>query len=415
MAVDLHPFRALRPRPELAEQIASPPYDVLNSGEAREMAAGNPISFLHVNKPEIDLPVEIDPYDDRVYTQGKQNLTKLVEQAYLREESACFYVYQQRMGDHVQAGLVAGASVDDYQQDRIKKHELTRADKERDRIRHVDTLAAHTGPVFLTYRAEKEIDRLVDGIRAEPPVYDFTSPDEVGHTFWVISDREKIATIRRCFAAMECVYVADGHHRSAAGSAVRDLWRQRKPELPADHEVNYFLAVVFPHDQMQILDYNRVVMDLAGLTPAAFLERVAEKFEVQETTSARPDRARCFGMFLDGSWYRLTARAGSFEATDPVRALDVSILMDNLLAPVLGIGDPRTDKRIDFVGGIRGTVELERRCGLDAAVAFSMFPTSMEQLMAIADAGKMMPPKSTWFEPKLRSGLVIHTFDDVRA
>lgn len=412
MGVDLHPFCAKRPLPELVDKIASPPYDVLNSQEAREMAKGNELSFLHVNKPEIDLDPDIDPYDDRVYQQGKDNLTALLTKAYTTDPSPCFYVYQQKMGEHVQAGIVAGASVFDYREDRIKKHELTREDKERDRIRHVDTLGAHTGPVFLTYRAQKEIDAIVNQVRSTSSTYDFVSPDGIGHTLWVVSEQSTVQQLVDHFQKLDCLYVADGHHRSAAGTAVAEKRCSANPGIPKEHEVNYFLSVVFPDNQMQILDYNRVVKDLNGLSSQDFLARVAEKFEVTESQEKKPGRLHCFGMFLDDKWYRLTAKEGTFDDQDPVQRLDVAILMNNLLGPVLGIGDPRTDKRIDFVGGIRGPGELEKRCHQDSRVAFSMYPTSMSQLMAIADAGKIMPPKSTWFEPKLRSGLIVHTFDD---
>jgi len=411
MTVDLHPFRAFRPRPELAEKVASPPYDVLNSAEAREMAGDNPLSFLHVVKPEIDLDPSVDIYDDQVYAKGKENLDRLLRESYQQDAAPCLYVYQQKMGEHVQAGIVAGASVFDYEQDRIKKHELTREVKEKDRIRHVKTLGAHTGPVFLTYKANKEVDAIVAQVRAGAPTYDFVSPDGIGHTLWVVDDAAMVERLVGLFAPMDCLYVADGHHRSAAGTAVAKERRDQDAALPREHEINYFLAVVFPHDQMKILDYNRVVKDLNGLTEAEFLAKVEEKFEVKEVAEKRPDRARCFGMYLGGKWYRLSAREGSFDAADPVRSLDVSILQLNLLAPILGVQDPRTDKRVDFVGGIRGPEGLEKRCREDMEVAFSMYPTSMEQLMAIADAGEIMPPKSTWFEPKLRSGLIVHAFD----
>jgi uncharacterized protein (DUF1015 family) len=402
MSVDLHPFKAWRPRPELAVKIAAPPYDVLNADEARAMAAGNDLSFLHISKPEIDLPADLDPHDDRVYAQGRKNLEDLLRRGYTQDRDPLFYV---------QAGIVAGASAFDYEADRIKKHELTRVDKENDRIRHIETMGAHDEPVFLTYRHRPAIDAIVDGVRAGTPTYDFTSPDGIGHTFWVIPDLARVAELKRLFGEIDCLYVADGHHRSAAGTIISKRWRDKDPKLPRGHEVHYFAAVVFPDDQMQILDYNRVVKDLNGLSSAAFLKKLEEHFEVKPTDRKKPDRQKCFGMFLDEQWYRLTARPGHYDDEDPVKSLDVSILQTLLLSPLLGIQDPRTDKRIDFVGGIRGMDELERRCHKDMKVAFSMHPTSMAQLMAIADAGQMMPPKSTWFEPKLRSGLFIHTFD----
>lgn len=411
MGVVVHPFCAWRPKAELVEKVASPPYDVLNSAEARVMAEGNPLSFLHVNKPEIDLPVETPSDDDAVYAKGRENLDKLLGEACIQDSEPRLYVYQQRMGDHVQAGIVAGASAFDYEADRIKKHELTRENKERDRIHHVETLGAHTGPVFLTYHAHAEIDAIVDAVRAATPDYDFVSDDGIGHTLWVIRDQDLSQKLITLFASLDALYVADGHHRSAAGTAVSKAWRQRDPALPKDHEVHFFLAVIFPDNQMQILDYNRVVKDLNGLSSEAFLAKVRKHFDVSPTTEKKPSQAQRYGMFLDGQWYQLQAKAGSFDANDPVQALDISILQNNLLAPILGIKDPRTDERIDFVGGIRGVNELERRCQVDMKVAFALYPTSMAQLMRIADAGLMMPPKSTWFEPKLRSGLIIHTFD----
>ena len=410
MTIDVHPFKGLRPKADLVAKIAAPPYDVLNSDEARTLARGNELTFLHVGKPEIDLDPAIDIHDDRVYRKGKENYDALIKKAYTRDPAPRYYVYQQKMGDHVQAGIVAGASIDDYQAERIKKHELTRIDKENDRTRHIEVMRAHTGPVFLTYRASSEIDAIVNRVRSGTPEYDFVAPDQIGHTLWVISDDQDSARLHQLFAAMPCLYVADGHHRSAAGSRVRDAYRKAHADLKADHEVNYFLAVIFPHDQMQILPYNRAVKDLKSLDVESFKQKVGEKFEVKPTPEKQPGRSRCFGMFLGDRWYRLTARPGSFDEKDPVKSLDVSILQDNLLGPILGIEDPRTDKRVDFIGGIRGVVELERRCHQDCQVAFSMFATTIDQLMAIADAGKIMPPKSTWFEPKLRDGMVIHDY-----
>ena len=409
MAVVVKPFRGFRPRPEAAAEIASPPYDVINSKEARELVQDTPLSFLHVVKPEIDLPEGTDLYDDRVYATGRENLDKLLGEHFIQDETPRFYVYQQRMGDHVQAGIVASASIDDYIENRIKKHEHTRAVKEADRTRHVDTLDANTGPVFLTYKAVAEIDALVTKIRAGAPTYDFTSPDGVGHTFWVVEDAGLIASIEKAFEQVPCTYVADGHHRSASGVNVGKQRRDANPDHTGHEEYNFFMAVLFPHDQLRILDYNRVVMDLKGLSIDDFLARVGEVFDVEEADGqVRPDRARVFGMYLDGRWFRLTAKAGTYPENDPVSSLDVAILQNNLLSPVLGIGDPRKDDRIDFVGGIRGLGELEKRVAEGCAVAFALHPTSIEQLMAIADAGEVMPPKSTWFEPKLRSGLIVH-------
>jgi uncharacterized protein (DUF1015 family) len=404
----IRPFRAWRPRPELAEKVAAPPYDVLSSAEAREMAAGNEHCFLHVTKPEIDLDPAIDPYDPQVYATGGANLRKLIEQGTLvREAKPCFYIYQQRMGDHVQAGVVAGASVDEYEAGTIKKHEHTRPDKEDDRTRHVNALDANTGPVFLTYRSVAAINGLIDTIRARAPEYDFISADGVGHTLWIVAQEAEIDQLARAFERIPHLYVADGHHRSASATRVRAMRRDANPGHTGQEEYNFFLSVIFPDDQMKILAYNRVVNDLAGLSAEAFVAKVKERFTVSPTDRPSPDAPREFGMYLEGGWYRLAARTGSFPSEDPVASLDCAILQTNLLAPILGIEDPRTDKRIDFVGGIRGTQELEKRCAAGAAVAFALHPTSIEQLISVADAGMVMPPKSTWFEPKLRSGLIV--------
>jgi len=406
-------FRGLRPDPRLVEKVAAPPYDVLSSEEAREMALGNEYSFLHVNKPEIDLDPDIDLYDERVYEQGAANLQRMIRDQVLRQdEKPCLYVYRQQMGRHVQTGLVAGASVAEYDDDLIKKHEQTRADKEDDRTRHVATLNANTGPVFLTYKAVPAVDGLMTRITAGTPEYDFTSADGIRHVFWVVADPETIGRIHELFDAIDCLYVADGHHRSASASRVQKMRREKNPHHTGDEEYNFFLSVIFPHDQMLIMDYNRVVRDLNNLTPEQFVDKVQETFSLAVVDDGQPKQRHDFGMYINGRWFRLTAKPGSFPAEDPVRSLDVSILQENLLAPVLGIGDPRKDKRIDFVGGIRGLRELERLVQSGKhAVAFALYPTSIEQLMAIADAGRFMPPKSTWFEPKLKSGLVVHLLD----
>jgi uncharacterized protein (DUF1015 family) len=410
----LKAFRAWRPRPEVCGQVASPPYDVLSSAEAREMAADNPLSFLHVVKPEIDLEPGTDVYAPEVYETGSKNLRRLIDDGVMiREEHPALYLYLQRMGDHVQTGLVAGASVDEYEADLIKKHEHTRPVKEDDRTRHIDALDANTGPVFLTYKARPEIDALVDRLTAAEPVYDFVAPDGIQHVLWVVdlpADRDALI---EAFAAVPELYVADGHHRSAAGTRIRALRREANPDHTGEEPYNYFLAVIFPDDQMMILDYNRVVRDLNGLDPNAFVAAVKERFEVQPVENGRPARRQCFGMYLGGKWHRLTAKERSFPGDDPVKSLDVAILQDNLLEPVLGIGDPRSDERIDFVGGIRGLGELERRVDSEQwAVAFALHPTSIDQLFAVADAGLVMPPKSTWFEPKLRSGLIVRPLSD---
>jgi uncharacterized protein (DUF1015 family) len=405
---ELKPFTGLRPPRELVLKVACPPYDVVSSEEARAYARGNEMSFFNVSRPEVSLPPEIDEHDDRVYAQGKVNLAHFRARGWLRPEpEPRFYVYRQRMGAHVQTGLVACASVEEYANGLIKKHELTRADKEDDRTRHIDELGGNDEPVFLTYRADRGIDALVAQVCAAAPEYDFTTEDGIGHVFWVAPSglTERIAA---AFRRVPALYIADGHHRSAAALRVRDLRRKRGA---AAGEHDWFLAVVFPHDQMQILDYNRVVKDLNGLTEQGLLEALGKAFEVEPSGEKKPAQVHDFGMYLGKRWYRLRARPGSYEDT-PTGVLDVSILQKNVLQPILGIGDPRTDKRIHFVGGIRGVGELERLVdGGGYRVAFSMFPTTLDQLMAIADAGQIMPPKSTWFEPKLRSGLVLHPFD----
>lgn len=405
MAV-LKPFRGVRPPKELVLKVAAPPYDVVSAAEARTYAQGNAHSFFHVSRPEIDLPEHVDEHADEVYRKGAENLRAFIERGWLKQDDvASFYVYRQRMGDHAQVGIVAGASVDEYDRALIKKHELTRADKEDDRTRHIDELAANDEPVFLTYRKVAAIDEAIASVTAQAPEYDFTTEDRIAHTFWVVRGvlNERLAKL---FDSVTPLYIADGHHRSAAASRVRKLFQDRG-EGNGEHD--FFLAVVFPHDQLKILDYNRLVKDLKGRTPQQFVEAVqGAGFDVTPAAVSKPDRVHQFGMFLDGKWHRLTARPEIVEQT-PTGILDVSILQNRLLGPVLGIGDPRTDRRIAFVGGIRGTGELEKRVSSgEFAVAFSMFPTSLEQLMAIADAGEIMPPKSTWFEPKLRSGLVLH-------
>ena len=413
----LKPFRAYRPRPDLAAQVAAVPYDVVNTEEARTLAKGNPHSFLHVGRPEIDLPEGIDVHADEVYAKGVANLRALIEQGTLfQENSPCLYVYQQRMGDHVQAGLVGLCSVQEYESGLIKRHEFTRKDKEDDRTRHVTEQAANAEPVFLTYKAVPYIDHIVNDVCKQIPVYDVVTPDGIGHTVWVVSGETVVYELVHLFNGVEALYIADGHHRTAAairyGQAKRAEAQAQGLTLDGDEPFESFMAVVFPHDQLKIMDYNRVVKDLNGLTPDAFIGKVKERFDVALSDDRSPKAPATFGMFLGGSWYELKAKPGSYPASDPVRGLDVSILQENLLAPVLGIQDPRTDKRIDFVGGIRGMDELERRVMAGYAVAFSLYPTSLTQLMSVADAGEVMPPKSTWFEPKLRSGLLVRLYED---
>lgn len=412
----VRPFQGLRPRKDLAAQVAAPPYDVLSSQEARVLAKNKPYSFLHVNKPEIDLEPDIDLYDKRVYEKGAENLERYIANGIVfQDEKPRFYVYKQIMGNHEQVGLVACASVEEYEKGIIKKHELTRQEKEDDRLNHILYSNAQVGPVFLTYKAREAIDRLIRQVTAAEPEYDFVSDDGVRHTLWVVDDEGLIRKLQEEFGKVDALYVADGHHRSAAAMRVKQMKQAQNSNHTGNEEYNFFLAVIFPHNQMKILDYNRVVKDLNGLTEEAFLKHVEEKFHVEKLPGGnayRPEKPHTFGMYLKGHWYKLEARPGTFDDSDPVRRLDVSILQENLLAPILGITDPRKDKRIDFVGGIRGLKELEKRVNSgEWAVAFSLYPTSIEELMAIADAGKIMPPKSTWFEPKLKSGLVVHLLD----
>jgi uncharacterized protein (DUF1015 family) len=407
----LRPFKGFRPLPEYVSHVASRPYDVLSSEEARVEAAGNPLSFLHVGKPEIDLPPGTDLYDEKVYRKGKENLQRLIDQGILKEdEQPCFYLYAQTMGDHTQYGIVGCASVHEYLSDTIKKHELTRKDKEDDRTKHVKVTNAHSGPIFLTYPSRKGIDAIVNGIRKTPPVNNFVADDGIRHQLWVIKDRSSIDRIIEEFGKVKNLYVADGHHRSAAAARVGNELARSNPHHQGNEEYNYFLAVIFPHNQLRIMDYNRVVKDLNTMSVEAFLTEVERIFDVKESPSPfRPARKGEYGMYLKGCWYRLTAPPSMMSSPDPVERLDVSILQKYLLAPVLQIDDPRINKRIDFVGGIRGLKELERRVDSgEMAVAFALFPTSIDELFAIADAGKTMPPKSTWFEPKLRDGMVVH-------
>jgi len=411
---DVRPFRGYRPKPELVEKIASPPYDVLNSDEARQMAAGNDLSFLHVIKPEIDLPEGIDLYSDQIYATAAANLRKLIDDGALQQDAnPCYYIYQQKMGEHVQVGVVAAMSVAEYENDLIKKHEHTRKDKEDDRTRHVDETNANAGPVFLTYKSQNKINAIVDEVRQGKPIYDFVAADGIGHTLWVTDDEKTIAALQEAFAKVPCLYVADGHHRSASAARVGLERRGKNPDHTGEEVYNYFLAVAFPDDQLQILPYNRVIKDLNGLTPEEFLQKLDENFGVLPAVRPDPPCARQMGLYMDGKWRRVIAMEGTFPADDPVGSLDVQILADNILKPILGIEDLRTDKRIDFVGGIRGTQELERLVDSGEYVAaFSMYPTTVDQLMAIADANMVMPPKSTWFEPKLRSGIIVRTLED---
>lgn len=407
------PFRGLRPAAGQAPAVAAPPYDVLSSDEARERASGKPWSFLHISKPEIDLPPDTDPYAPEVYAKAAENLAGMINTGVLvRDAAPCYYAYRLTMptstGDHVQTGLVAAASVADYDTNRIRKHEFTRPDKEDDRVRQIEATNAQTGPVLLAYPECAEADALIAAIAQGEPEADVTAPDGIRHQIWVLRDAAACDAITRIFDGMAALYIADGHHRSAAASRVAAARRQSGHVLSSDH----FLAVIFPHHEMKILDYNRVVKDLNGLAPAAFLTALGKAFDVMPSDNrVHPGQPGEFGMYLGGAWYRLTIRPELIPA-DPVASLDVSLLSDQLLGPVLGIADLRRDKRIDFVGGIRGLAELEKRVNSgEMAVAFALHPTRMDQLMAVADSNNVMPPKSTWFEPKLADGLVSHVLD----
>lgn len=406
----LNPFRALRPAPDLAAKVAAVPYDVVSRAEAAALAEGNPQSFLHVGRSDIDLPPDTDPHDDRVYAAAREALDRLQrEGALLRDAEPGFFLYRQEMNGAGQTGLVGCVHVDDYEADIIRKHEKTRKDKEDDRTRHVLELNANAEPVFLTYRGRPELDRLADQVTREAPLYDFTAPDGVRHVVWRVGDTRPWA---EQFGTVPVAYVADGHHRSA--SAWRAA-RERRTANPAHHgneEYNWFLAVLFPADQLRILPYNRVVRDLRGQSQAEVLERLRGVGRLSPAAGSVPAQAGSVAVYLGGPWHLLEFDPARIPAGDPIGSLDVSLLQDLVLGPILGVGDPRTDPRVDFVGGIRGTDELERRVDSgEMAIAFSMHPTTVDQLMAVADAGAVMPPKSTWFEPKLRSGLFVHTLD----
>ncbi len=402
----IHPFQGLVPTPAAAPEVACVPYDVVNAAEAAALAVGKPDSLLHVDRAEIDLPAGTDPYSDSVYAKARANLDALQRRGVLvRESEPCLYVYQQRMGDHVQRGLIAGCHVDDYDAGLIKKHEKTRKDKEDDRTKLIDTLSADTGPVFLTYRDNAAVTALVNAKTKEKPLHDFTAPDGIQHTVWRIAGGAEWV---KAFGAVPATYIADGHHRAASAARVARLRRERNPQHTGNEDYNWFLCVLFPASELKILPYNRLVVDLNGVAPADFLAKVKALFGLRENAAPSPTAVGQVSMYLGGKWYGLTMAADA--KADPVSRLDVSVLQDKLLAPVLGIEDVRTSKRIDFVGGIRGPGELVKRVDAEGGVAFSMFPVTLTQLMDIADAGQIMPPKSTWFEPKLRSGLVIHTF-----
>jgi len=406
----IRPFQAYRPKIGMENKIAALPYDVYNRAEACAVVKENPESFLAIDRAETQFGDEVDTYAPEVYQKARQMLVERIEDGrFVQEEKPCYYLYEQTMDGRKQTGIVACASIDDYCNNIIKKHENTRADKEQDRINHVDICNMQTGPIFLAYRANDVLREIVAEVKKETPLYDFISEDGIGHRVWVISSDDKITAIQKAFGEIPSVYIADGHHRCASAAKVGLKRRAENPDYTGAEEFNYFLSVLFPDEELHILDYNRVVKDLNGFSTEEFLEKVSKAFDVEKIgkEAYRPKEKGTFGMYLEEEWYCLTAKK-EIRSNDAVDGLDVSILQDNLLAPILGIQDPKSDKRIDFVGGIRGLSELERRVHTDMQVAFSMYPTSIEELFEVADAQRLMPPKSTWFEPKLRSGLFLH-------
>ena len=410
----IRPFLCIRPKAGEADQIAALPYDVYNREEAKAEVKDKPLSFLNIDRAETQFADTVDTYAPEVYQRAHDMLWDMVEQGhFIQEKTPCYYVYELTMDGRVQTGITACASIDDYQNQVIKKHENTRADKEQDRINHVNICDAQTGPIFLAYRSNEVINAVVDGAKGNAPLYDFTAEDGVRHRVFLIDKEADIEAVKDAFAGIGEIYIADGHHRAASAVKVGLLRREEHPGYTGEEEFNYFLSVLFPHDQLMIMDYNRVVRDLNGMTEEEFLAKMQGLFEVEEAgaKAVRPQEKGTFTMFLKNSWYSCRIKKADVS-NDPVEGLDVSILQNVLLAPVLGIGDPKTDRRIDFVGGIRGLEELERRVHTDAAVAFAMYPTSIEELFAVADAKRLMPPKSTWFEPKLRSGLFIHALSE---
>lgn len=427
---DIRPFPCIRPCREKADRIAALPYDVYSRAEAKQVSAGNPDSFLNIDRPETQFAQDIDMYEDKVYRKAHDLLwERVADGSFIKEEKHCYYIYELTMDGRTQTGIAACASIDDYLNQVIKKHENTRAEKEADRIRHVDVCNAQTGPIFLAYRSDETISRITEEVKKGEPLYDFVSEDGIRHRVFVVDRKEQIESIRQAFAKISAIYIADGHHRAASAVKVGIKRRHAHPDYTGTEAFNYFLSVLFPDDQLLIMDYNRVVKDLAGMTAAEFLKKAASVIDlekiIREDASLfkqapfqkvcddvrRPRKKGEFTMYLDGNWYRCTIRAKDLSS-DPVKSLDVSLLQDLLLKPVLGIADPKMDQRIDFIGGIRGLDELERRVSKDCAVAFAMYPTDISELFAVADAGLLMPPKSTWFEPKLRSGLFIHALDD---
>ena len=407
------PFSALRPQEKYAKECAALPYDVMSSDEAREEVKGKPYSFLHIDKAEIDLAPSVDLYDDSVYQKAAENLREFEKLGvYMQDKQKKFYFYRQTMDGRAQTGIVGCAAIDDYLSEKIKKHELTRADKELDRIRHVDTCSAQTGPIFLAYKQSFALNKIIEAETAKPPIYDFVSDDGIGHTVWESSGKEVDSAIEQAFAELDALYIADGHHRAASAVKAGLKLRELNPAYDGTEEFNYFLSVIFPAESLKIFDYNRLLYDFNGMTEEEFLKAVADSLgkveEVGEKTPYRPEAAHTVGLYVGKKWYKVTFRDELCEDESPSKRLDCAILQKYLLSPALGIEDPRTSKRIDFVGGIRGLEYLEKRCAKDAVAAISMYPVTMDELTAVADAGEIMPPKSTWFEPKLRSGLLIH-------
>lgn len=403
-------FKGIRPIEELASKIAALPYDVMSSEEAREMVAGDPNTFLHVDKAEVDLDPSIDIHDKKVYEKARENLDGLISSGKLiQDEKPCLYIYRQIMNGRAQTGLVFCASIDEYINNKIKKHEFTRADKELDRINHVDYCDSNTGPIFLTYKEDDVASEVIKAWSKRKPTYDFISEDGIQHIVWVIDNEIIVSEIIDLFKDVDNFYIADGHHRSASAVKVGLKRREANPDYTGEEEFNYFLAVAFPDNDLMVMDYNRVVKDLNGLSVEQLIEKLGEKFIISEAKEAvKPAKKHTFGMYVENKWYLLEAKDGIFNEEDPIESLDVAILQNNVLTPILGIEDVRTSERIDFIGGIRGLKELERRVNKDMKIAFSMYPTEVSDIMSVADIGEVMPPKSTWFEPKLRSGLFVH-------
>ena len=409
---EVRPFAAYRPKKGLEDSIAALPYDVYNRQEAAEAVQGKPYTFLRIDRPETQFPPEQDMYSPEVYQKAKEMLYDMIKEgSYVHEDKNVYYIYELIMDGRHQTGIVAAASIDDYQNGVIMKHENTRADKEADRINHVYTCNAQTGPIFLAYRNRAAVTQIVNKVKQGEALYSFTSEDDITHNVWVIDDENDIAAIRSEFAATDKIYIADGHHRAASAVKVGLKKREENPGYTGEEEFNYFLSVLLPDNELKILDYNRVVKDLNGLTEEEFMDKIKNICDVEEVlTMYKPENKGIFGMYISGKWYKLSVKE-EYKSDDAVDGLDVSILQNQILGPILGIGDPRVDKRIDFVGGIRGLKELERRVENDMQIAFSMYPTSIDELFKVADDHRLMPPKSTWFEPKLRSGIFIHTLD----